>query len=451
MKTKLTNAVSETTRPSRTIGASRRSGPQAARRMRRSAAAVVLLLMGSASASAWAASAKKVYELGYFVPRGRAGATVADRLIECPTESSDPKFQTALTVAGKLVPDPDGFIKVDARKGLLAKRTTELKLRPDGTLEAFNASNEGQGGLVLSALIKVGASLATGGIAGAIAESPPPFDCTDEAKADLAEYERLRQDIIAAEGVMASEEANPATASELALRRAELQEVANRLTVTSRAPRIDPSPGTTEGVGYIEPTDISRFFKLEQPGAANAFALYLAKRPGRFGYGVGWKADKALATALATGRDKPLKATPGLYYRRPVPATVAVHSCASKPAAATKLCAADETPRGKALSADGTVSFPQLSGYFTIPIGRGGLFGSEEAAAEFDATGAPTRLKYGSDAGAAAIAGVIDTARGAYVALEKAPAAAQQAELDELKRRKEIRELEHALSKPLPD
>jgi len=416
---------------------------------------LILLLAGSIAMPAGAAP-RKVYELGYFLPKARAGVKVAQRLVRCPEGTEEPKFETTIAIASKTVPDPQ-LIRVDARKGFLAKRMTELKLRPDGTLEAFNATNEGQGGVVLSALIKAGATLATGGIVGLSGEpvTPPSstlgYDCTDDVKAVLMERARVQGVILLLEQALADDGA-PGTliATELAARRAELQQLNDQLTVTSGAPVIDPAKGTLKGVAHVPKPDLGRFFDLRSGSALAAFEAWRVRQVGQQGFGVTWQADSAMATALATSTELPKTAQPGLVYRRAVPASIAVHPC-SGPPAASEVCPKDESSTlARALAASGNASFPQLSGYFSIPIGRGGMFGSEEASAEFDATGAPTRLKYGSDPGAAAIAGVIDTSRTTYASLEKSSAAAQQAELEELKRRKEIRELENELSKPLP-
>jgi hypothetical protein len=55
-----------------------------------------------------------------------------------------------------------------------------------------------------------------------------------------------------------------------------------------------------------------------------------------------------------------------------------------------------------------------LAGVYVIavalPIGGAGLFGTREVSASFDALGRPTELSFGSDPGAAAIAGIIDAA-----------------------------------------
>jgi hypothetical protein len=414
---------------------------------------MILVLLGTAASPALAAP--KPLELGYFLPKVRIGAAVAQRLVHCPESgATDPKFETSVIIGSKTVPDPK-LVRVNVRMGLLAKRSTELKLRPDGTLEAFNAANEGEAGVVISALIKAGVSFATGGL-GTLAvrgEGPPPrlpFDCTIEAKADLQEYARLQDDIRRLESLLASGNASPAIGIELPLRRAALQGVADRLTVTSDKV-VEPKFGTAGESDYFEAPKIADFFDLSQPGSEAAFEQYRKRQPGHLGFGVTWAANRALMEELKTSLPFPTGGTPGLIYRRPVPASVEVYPCKATPAVGTSACEKDDSRAGESLTASGAAAFPQLSGYFSIPIGRGGLFGSEEAAAEFDATGAPTLLKYGSDSGAAALAGVIDTARGAYVGLENAPAAAQQAELDELKRRKEIRDLEHELSKPIAD
>jgi hypothetical protein len=413
-----------------------------------------LLVGSSVFVAAPGEAARRSYELGYFLPAGVANAKVAQRLVSCPRMDPGnrfvaPVFDYRVVIDAKTLPEPR-LIKVDANNGFLAKRSTELKLRPDGTLESFNATNEGQAAAVISAVIKTVASVASTAMMGiGPASEALPYDCTQKVKDDLEARERIEGVIARLEDQIAEGDASPGAVAELARQRAALQTIEDRLTVTTSGDRIYPAHGQTGGTSYIKPTDASRFF---EPATSARSAAFLAAQPGANGYLLTWTANAPLQQALGAGQvgALPTKATPFLYYRRPVPARIEVAPCKAPPSAAKSPCAKDESPEAEALQSSGNVSFPQLSGFYYIPIGRGGLFGSEEAIAEFDATGAPTRLKYGSDPGAAGLTSVIDAAREGYTTLDGAKAAASQAHLDDLKRRKEIRELEDELSKPLP-
>lgn len=402
------------------------------------AVAVLAMAVGFETPAASAPSVPKTYHLGYFLPKTRAAVSVAQRLTACPTDRNGPQFETTVTIASRTLPDPDGYITIDAKKGLAAKRSTELKLNADGTLAAFNASNEGQGGVIVNALLKTGLSLATGGIVpmGLAA----PSGCKPEIAALLAERARQRAELDDLLGRISAGTAAPAAATALTVLQTALARIDNELTVTSA---IAVQPGTLPA--YIKVPGIETFFD------GDYYSSYLKNHPGGAGFGVSVQPEVAIETRMRTGVTMPKAPTTWLYYRRPVPAQITVYPClAGQDAKTCTAPAAGETRGDASLHATARVSFAQLSGLHVIPIGRGGLFGSEEASAEFGADGAPTRLKYGGDSGAAALAGVLDTARAGYAAAEKAPAAAQQAQLEELRRRKEIRALEAELSKPIP-
>lgn len=120
---------------------------------------------------------------------------------------------------------------------------------------------------------------------------------------------------------------------------------------------------------------------------------------------------------------------------------------AGRAADKSQTCIVDQTPEAAALTTDSSAGFLQLSGLFRLPIGRGGLFGSRTVAAEFDASGAPTSLKYGSDPGAADVASAIDAAREGGTTLRDARADALARRAAMLKSRKDIQDLEAELDK----
>ena len=405
--------------------------------------------------AALAASSKPVdrYELGYFLSKTVAAASFSQRLVRCPTSDDDNVYiESRAQIAAKVVPDYVRLYRVDARAGFLAKRSTELKLAPDGTLKSINATTEGQGGAVIGSVLKAAAFVAPlaigmpplGGKAPNLVGAPPPpkpsIRCSKAVLAKLAERETQAEGIADMESKLASDGLSAAQTELLTLRRSKLAEIDDGLTLSSDPVRVDlarPDPIRVPALDYARwfegfgPRDLPT---LERLGGVGLYGLTLT-----------WKANDLAKTALSgDGGAEPTGAESALYYRRPVPVTVTLTPCKSSAAA----CEADERPAAEPLASSSVVGFLQLSGLFRLPIGHGGLFGSKEVAAEFDETGAPVSLKYGSDPGAADIASTIDAARDAGTTLRDAKSDALTREAAMLKSRKDIKDLLAELDKP---
>ena len=75
------------------------------------------------------------------------------------------------------------------------------------------------------------------------------------------------------------------------------------------------------------------------------------------------------------------------------------------------------------------IAVPQWAGPSYLKLGKGGMFGSREASAKFDAMGMPSELSYGSGGAATDIAGLIDTGREGVTSLKSAELTRLQSEI----------------------
>ncbi|MDP4605314.1 MAG: hypothetical protein NWS68_04065, partial [Erythrobacter sp.] len=126
----------------------------------------------------------------------------------------------------------------------------------------------------------------------------------------------------------------------------------------------------------------------------------------------GFSAENLAAAAIQTALEDKQE---DLIYRVPVPGqlTVSINGWSG----------------GEAQSKSFAINVPQWAGLSRLRLGKGGLFGSREAAAKFDAMGMPSELSYGSGGGADDIAGLIDTGREGVKALGNAELTRLQAEI----------------------
>ena len=84
------------------------------------------------------------------------------------------------------------------------------------------------------------------------------------------------------------------------------------------------------------------------------------------------------------------------------------------------------------------IAVPQWAGPSYLKLGNGGMFGSREASAKFDAMGMPSELSYGSGGAATDIAGLLDTGREGVTALGSAELAGLQKDIAIEKARQEL-------------
>lgn len=409
------------------------------------------------------------YALGYFLPKTKAAASFSQRLVRCPT-TDDTRIlvETHAQILAKTVPDFARLYRIDASAGFLAKRSTELLLNPDGTMKAVNATVEGQGAAVIISTVKLAAfaaSLAIGGPKALGFRGEPPKElatrCRPQVAALLIERDGLADNISKLEARLAGSGLTAGETALLASAHDRLSAIDDALTLSSKPVAIDP---TSDGSASADPLDYAEWFDRISP-------LDLSKLPGDDGVLVNWKINasaKAALTSAAYVQPSDVSALTSapeavIYYRRPVPVAMSMVPCtlngnkrhdktpvkreAGRAADKSQTCIVDQTPEAAALTTDSSAGFLQLSGLFRLPIGRGGLFGSRSVAAEFDVSGAPTSLKYGSDPGAADVASAIEAARegGTTVRDARADALARKAAM--LKSRKDIQDLEAELDK----
>lgn len=400
------------------------------------------------------------YALGYFLPKGRAAASFSQRLVRCPT-ADDPTIlvESRAQIAAKTVPDYARLYRIDARAGFLAKRSTELTLYPAGTIKTINATVEGQGGAVIVSAVKLAAFAASTalGVPAPGIKSAPPRELLTQCRGEIAELIEARAEQAALlarfETRLSEDGLTEVEAAELAAQRTRLAGFDDALTLSSDPVLVDPAA--------VGPIAVPRL--AYESWFATMVDDDVAKLPGSDGALLQWKVNAEARDALnAAAHVQPaaiatLDREPQavLYYRRPVPVTIAVVPCTRHlvhgrdadrvPGTA---CLVDKSPGASPIAVNASASFPQLAGLFRLPIGRGGLFGSRSVAAEFDESGAPLKLSYGSDPGAAAIASTIDAARDAGTTLRDARKDALERRKALLTLRQDIQTLEDALDNP---
>jgi hypothetical protein len=134
--------------------------------------ATLLIMSALVPAGAIAGSGPKPGEtIGYFLPKTEVAVTISQRIVRCPTNVQKMEVAAQAVIKPKVVADQ--YVQVDIRSGLFAERTTGLVQRPNGTLEAFNAKSEGQGGKILGAVAKAALTVA-GFSAGGVAPATSP-------------------------------------------------------------------------------------------------------------------------------------------------------------------------------------------------------------------------------------------------------------------------------------
>jgi hypothetical protein len=407
---------------------------------------------------------RKKREFVYFLPKAQASATVGQRLVSCPADSTEaPSVETSIAIVSQQIADSKAMVRVDGRSGFLAKRSTKLTLNPNGTLTAFNASTEGQGGEVVSAVVKTaltigtiaaGAPGAASAVAGASrlvvsqqlfsvtksnreknflatlekrlqesepAASPPVLKCKPEIILLMEKLSKVDDQIASLEDLVAQGSAGTAQIALLAQRKKEQKSFHDKLTLTSKpvAFKYDKRPDTLSSLPQvIQPVEHAAWF--ENTSSAEA-QRQLGRIAGTSGFVATIAPDEKIFAALSgDGSSLVDEARPYLFYRRPVEASIEVKPCAGAPQGPlvpTAQCTIDESSDGKQAQASKKVMYPQLSGLYSIPVGRGGIFGSRQASAKFDADGAPSELEYGAGAGGADWAKVANATNDGLVAL----------------------------------
>jgi hypothetical protein len=404
--------------------------------------------------------------IGYFLTRTQVDIVVAQRIASCPV--GDDKLEIATGVSIEAKPVPGEFVNVDIRSGMFAERSTKLSLRPDGTLEAFNANTQGQGGKILGAISNaafsaIGAGVLSEagnvrqfsartnialGVAEPNAPPPPPpsqLTCKKSVLEALASISSKQAEIKAIELRMAKEGGKPGDEELLDRRRNQIAKLKEGLTLVSDV-TIDPKSPTN----FIDAIDYLDWF---EPNTNLPAALQQNAVIGRMGYGISIKPDPVVIRQAGVGDGTSIKpSAPYLVYRRPVLTAISVKPCSDEPRPrsegavaqivnALDICKADETPEAKAVYSGDIVPVPQFSNLYSLRIGRGGLFGSKVASAKFDEFGTPLELEYGTSSGTDGAAEIIDGSANGLLAARDAELAALDRQIKLMKARKELADL----------
>lgn len=404
--------------------------------------AIFALMTGSALCTLpLPALARQPVTMSYFLPRTLVSVEVAQRLDACPdADSPNGSITTTVTIEPSLDADPDGLVQIDGSAGFLAKRTTKLVLRANGTLESFNATTEGEGGAVIASLLKVGTTalsfLRAGGPAQGALRAPlgQSLKCNADVLSVMAQIATAKKSVSQIEDALVEGRAGEAALDLLERRRKRVTALRDSLTiVTTSQGEFSPSVGTI----VLEAPNYGAWFhpngdQAEVRGSGIA---------GRHGFLVTVTKDQPMLDKLrGDGTALPTVAVPYLIFRRPVPASVKVQPCISPPSKG--VCTPDNSADGIAASGQSSILVAQASGLYKLPIGRGGMFGSKEASAEFDEWGAPISLQYGSASSAADIASTIDAAGEAATTLRDARVERIKRKIDLIEAQNKLDELQ---------
>ncbi len=398
-------------------------------------------------APAAAATAPAKPEISYFLARTNVGVQVALTLASCPTEPGElPEIAIEWTVAPQAAADPTKQVHVDVSTGFLAKRSNAFAFNPNGTLAAFNGSSEGQGGAVISSVLKIAGTIApllsSAGImqnagvrAGELSVSQQRgYYCSKGTAALLAALKDRKNTIRALEDKILSGDANAADLDLLDRRRKQRVAITELLTIKRAAEFAGPQGESGSWNGNVKDPEMLKDWFTDQrsEAATGAIPFDYSEIKGRQGFAVTVNpVDNALASELAVGsRTLDSKVRRALVYRRPVQAKVVVDD---------RSCAAGKCI--EELDLDGPLLIGQWGALSELPVGDAGLFGSREAVAKFDAFGTPLEISYGSDSGAANIASTIDAAGSAVTALADADTVALERAIKKEELRQKLRDL----------
>jgi hypothetical protein len=402
--------------------------------------------------------------IGYFLPETEVDIVVSQRIASCP--GGDDKIEVVTDISIEPTPVPGPFVNVDVRSGLFAERSTKLVLRPNGTLEAFNAESHGQGGKILGAIAKTALSVASSGALFSMAEgnkyaaltammfdpdaagatetpSAGPLLCKKAVSNALASIVARQAEIKTIEKRMVTDGGKPGDEELLERRRTQIAKLKEALTLTSDA-TIDPS-GQLEKIAAVD------YLEWFEPNANLPEALKNNNVMGRSGFKIEVKADPGVRKHVGSGdgtQIKPLARR--LVYKRPVPTQILVKPCSDDKLLLQKSgddgkrasqCAADSSPEAKAIYAADIVPVSQFSGFYSLRVGDGGLFGSREAGAKFDEFGTPLELEYGTSTGTDDAAGVISASGEGFLSARDSEINALERQIKVAKARKELAEL----------
>lgn len=409
---------------------------------------VVAMTLAAVPAHAGGATAQAKPTLSYFLPRTDLHVTTSQRLVRCPAEKRSAEVETTITVTAERAADLGARVVLDARSGVFAKRTVKLELNPDQTLSAFNSTAEGQGGPILKSIGKLAFKLGAGAFGGpataGVDEGAQPVTCTDDVIQAFNQLGTLQTQIADLEKLIAEGKGNPAATALLSDWRARRSQIREGLTLTTRTTVRDAS-----GPHQLTAPDYTRWFA--GGGAVRLVRGSTPAVPGALGFQIRVTPDAGSiirsAGSVSRSYGSPTSPVKDLVYRLPVGASIAVTPCASAWNDGTG-CEPLTTHAGEDASFAGRVALMHLSPDHFLSVGKGGLFGTRQAAAKFDPQGAPTMLEYGSSPGTADAAGVVDTLGEGLDTLRDAETEALKRAIAKEEARKKLNELREAAANP---
>lgn len=409
------------------------------------ALAAVLLVAPSA-----AQAASDDQTISYYLPKALVGVSLTRTIKACPTaDYPEPLIKSEWTAAAEAVPDPDLQVRVDVSNGFLAKRAHAFSYNANGTLAEFNSSSEGQGGAVLGSVFKAASfllPLAAGAppvaAMGYQSQSSHLLYCSKAVSQALDRVAKLDARIEEISDKISRGDATAADLRMLDLTKAQRSEA--RKPLVKVVPTVLSEEWDRAGQdlirigGSIAPLPATTWFVSWREGAA----------PGAIGFAQSAEALQQLGPfevelepayanikPVLTEADGsvPVQARRMLVYRRPIPAAVVFwpSGCGSADCKS-------------AIELEAPLPIPQWGKLEALSVGHGGLFGSRQAKAKFDAFGTPLELSYGSDSGAAGMATTLDAATAAGESLRDAETAALKRQIEKAELRQKLRDLQGA-------
>jgi hypothetical protein len=394
----------------------------------------ILMLTTIIPTFAHAATAPKPGEtIGYFLPKTEVVVTVTQRIVQCPSTTQMMQVVSQATIKPRVVADQ--YVEVDIRSGTFAERTTALVLRPNGTLESFNAKTEGQGGKILGAVTKVALTMASFAAGAPVplsagGEAPRMPACNDATRRLLSSRADAIQRADELEAVIAREGETTPRIAMLERIDEEIEFITDALTLRTKETITDLK---TTGAQPLKRVDYAKWLDNFDPATINVVGKY------------GYKLDRNVGTVpdaiKEDGVTKYQRPVAALIYRRPVIIPVSIAPCLDDWDTVKSTCTEDESFDAVALTDTAKIPVPQLSKLFLLHVGRGGLFGSKEAKAKFDEFGTPVELSFGTSTGTDDAAAVIDSSLAGVVSVRDAKLSNLERRLAIAKAKKELAEL----------
>lgn len=408
-------------------------------------------------------------ELAYHLPKGSPAAGFQAKLMGCPEGSVDPLrgldyVERNAVIGGKI--SKGELVRLNPRSPFLGSRSIALTFHSNGLLKTINADGEAKSGAILTSLFKTAAgAISFGGIPKGQAQTfnNLTLNCRDDIRKKVLRSLILKVQIAKAEGQIAA--GKDLTGSALKLYERNQKEAASlekQLTLSTsakfsvkREELVSHFAGNATQFGkhyYVKPIDYSKWFNWPDR---------LPARAGQFGFCVGatvsrsdfqssiplpsrkrtrWTAKYAPRGKLASD-----KLQSRFVYLRPVPISFEVYALKARMTASDQAekhskCKAmiDEKKKPKlTLLKKGVVSNPQLSDYFTLPLGSG-AFESKSSSAEFSKDGTLLSIGTKSSGPGTSISEGLSGALAAAEALRDGRMNAIQREIDLLKAENEL-------------